>query len=468
MFLGLDTEVATVIIRRPKPVRAAGFRLPGKSLLSMHFLYSVCFTLGVLLSLPYFLIRAVTQKKYLSNLPERLGFLPASEYAPYRQGIWIHAVSVGEVLATWPLVQALRRRFPHTPLLVSTTTITGQNLANQKLTGIGKALYFPLDWNFCVRASLNQIQPKLVLITETEIWPNFLRECRRRGIPAVLINGRISDQSIRRYRSIRWFIQRTLSYFDYCCMQSQTDLDRIRSLGVAPELSETCGNLKYDLTPPEVTSDGLKPYRRLLHLTDGSFLLVAGSTMKDEERLVLSAFKKLRKESPSALLLLAPRHPERFREVEQLLRHQSVRYIKRSGLTWDGVANSPDVPEVILLDSMGELATIYALADVVFIGGSLVATGGHNPLEPALHKKAVLFGRHMNNFREIARDFIREGGAIQVSSKEALAEKLIELYHDPAKREEIGKRGFQIVAANRGATDRIVKRIEIVLAETKP
>jgi 3-deoxy-D-manno-octulosonic-acid transferase len=429
----------------------------------MHTLYSVCFTLGFILALPYFLVQAVSHRKYLTNLVQRLGFLPASEYEQAHGGMWIHAVSVGEVLAILPLIRAVSQKWPDLALFVSTTTVTGQELAGQKLVGIAKTFYFPLDWNFAVRRSLHRIQPRVVLIAETEIWPNFLRECKRRGVPVLLINGRISDLSARRYRGIRWFMKRILSYFKYCCMQSQTDLDRIRSLGAAPETSEVCGNLKYDVRLPEGVEEKTKEYRRLLRLTSASFFVVAGSTMKGEEFPVLSAFKKLREGNSQAILLLAPRHPERFGEVEQLLVQRSFCFRKRSALTLDGLPDSDGSVEVILLDSMGELATLYALADVVFIGGSLVQTGGHNPLEPALYRKPVLFGPCMTNFREVAADFMREGAAVQVQDHDALAEKFVELCQHPELRKDIGERGFQIIARNRGATDRIVKRIEKVL-----
>jgi 3-deoxy-D-manno-octulosonic-acid transferase len=432
----------------------------------MNLFYSVCFTLGFILALPYFLFRAVTQEKYFSNLRQRLGFLAGPEYASTQGGIWIHAVSVGEVLAALPLIHALRQKFRDIPLLISTTTITGQYLAHRKLAGIAKALYFPLDWNFSVKGSLNRIRPKLVLILETEIWPNFLRECDGRGIPVLLINGRVSNQSIARYRSVRWFMKRILRCFTYCCMQSEVDLERIRSLGAAPERSEVSGNLKYDLSLPDGLEEGLEIYRRWLRLTQTSYLVVAGSTMKGEEILVLSAFRELKKVSPHAQLLLAPRHPERFGEVEELLNRESFTFIKRSAFKPGVLASSNGAPEVILLDSMGELAMLYSLGDVAFIGGSLVATGGHNPLEPALHSKAVLFGPHMDNFREIAEDFVQSGAAVQVSNEVMLAEELVDLYRNPARRDELGKRGFRILEANRGATDRTVQRIARFLRPT--
>ena len=445
----------------------AGLRLSkqGMSLSSMHLLYSFCFTLGFLVALPYFLLRGLWQKKYLSNFKQRLGLLPAAVDSSGQGGVWIHAVSVGELLAVLPLAQALRRKWPERPLFVSTITITGQHLANQKLSGIARVFYFPFDWRFSVRRSLSRVRPRIVLIAETEIWPNFLRECQLRRIPVLLINGRISDRSLSWYRRIRWFMKRTLSYVSYCCMQSEIDLERIRSLGVPLEKTEVCGNLKYEMNSPHGIEEKMEDYRRLLGLKDSSFLVVAGSTMKDEESPVLAAFQKLRKHSPQAVLLLAPRHPERFKEVEQLLREYPFYSIRRSTIRAKDQPGSTRTPDVILLDTVGELATLYALAEVVFIGGSLVPRGGHNLLEPALFRKAVLFGPSMSNFRQVAEHFVRKKAAIQVANEDTLAEKLIELYQDPALRQEIGQNGYQILSANRGATQCILKRMEALLSE---
>jgi 3-deoxy-D-manno-octulosonic-acid transferase len=435
----------------------------------MHLLYSFCFTLGFLLALPYFLLRAFWQKKYLSNFKQRLGWLPPAVDASAQGGVWIHAVSVGEVVAILPLARALQQKWPERPLFISTTTSTGQNLANQKLAGVARALYFPFDWRFSVRRSLNRVRPEIVLIAETEIWPNFLRECQLRRIPVLLINGRISDQSLLWYRKIRWFMKRTLAYFSYCCMQSQIDLERIRSLGAAWEKTEVCGNLKYEMHSPCGTEEKVEDYRRLLGLKDSSFfVVVAGSTMKDEERLVLSAFQELRRNSPQAVLLLAPRHPERFKEVEQLLRERSFHFIRRSTLSANDHSGLSRAPDVILLDTMGELAILYALADVVFIGGSLVPRGGHNLLEPAFFKKAILFGPSMSNFREMAEHFVRKKAAVQVEDESTLAKKFLELCQDSALRQQIGQNGYQILTAHRGATERIMNRIEALLSESHP
>jgi len=434
----------------------------------MHLLYSFCFTLGFLLALPYFLLQVLWHKKYLSNFKQRLGLLPAALWVSAQGGIWIHAVSVGEVLAILPLARTLRQKWPERPLFISTTTITGHNLANQKLGGAAQVFYFPFDWTFSVRRSLARVRPQIVLIAETEIWPNFLRECQLRRIPVLLINGRISDRSLLWYRKIRWFMKKTLAYFSYCCMQSQIDLERIRSLGAPLEKTGVCGNLKYEMYSPDDLEEKIEAYRVLLDLKSSSFLVVAGSTMKGEESLVLSAFQELRRNSPHALLLLAPRHPERFKEIEQLLREHPFHFIRRSAISAKDQPDPTRAPDVILLDTMGELATLYALADVVFIGGSLVPTGGHNLLEPALFSKAVLFGPSMSNFREMAEHFLRKQAAFQVANESALAGKFIELYQDPALRQQMGRNGYQILTAHRGATQCLVNRIEALLSEPRP
>jgi 3-deoxy-D-manno-octulosonic-acid transferase len=430
----------------------------------MYLLYSFCFTLAFLVALPYFLVCGILHKKYFSSVRQRLGIVPMQSPGVVG-GIWIHAVSVGEVLAVVPLAAALKRRWPDRPLYVSTTTNTGQALALQRLADTALVFYFPLDWRFAIRKSLDRLRPSLVIIAETEIWPNFLRECSLRRIRVLLVNGRISDRSFRRYSAVRWFIQDSLQRFSGLCMQTSLDGERIISLGAAPERTEVCGNLKYDVKPLEGISEKVLYFRRLLGLLEDVFLVAAGSTMKDEEPLVLQAFEALKRVCPSAVLLIAPRHPERFREVEQLLASHALRSVKRSTLEIDMVRLNP---EVVLLDSMGELSTLYALADVVFIGGSLVSRGGHNLLEPALFAKPILFGPHMNNFKEMAEHFLRHQAAIQVSDAWELASRLVELSKNKRLRQETGENGYHILQSNSGATERILERVERLLSATVP
>ena len=429
-------------------------------------LYSLGFTLAFLLALPYFLFQALRHRKYLSSLSERLGVLPREIGTGPAGGIWVHAVSVGEVLSILPLVKQIRQRWPGRPLFLSTTSRSGQELARKNRQGLAGIFYFPLDWKFAVRRSLDQVRPGLVLILETEIWPNFLHECRRRKIPVCLANGRISDRSFRKYRRFRRWLPWAVSLFDCCCMQDPVDRERIIFLGAPPDKVEVCGNLKYEIEPPRELHSRLARFRSLMQLSSTPFLVVAGSTRSNEETPVLSAFRSLQRECPQARLLLAPRHPGRCAEVEQLLAAQAFRFVKRSKLSDMVIPKDGNPPaEVILLDTLGELPVLYALADLVFVGGSLIPWGGHNLLEPALFRKPVLFGPHMNNFREMARHFLKAEAGIMVQNEVELGERFVELFRSSASRRRLGANGYGIIRANQGAGARILDRVASVLSE---
>ena len=427
----------------------------------MHLFYSLVFTLGFITALPYFLLQALLHRKYFSSFWQRFGILPEGISSNAKGSIWIHAVSVGEVLAVLPLVEAVQARWPGRRLFVSTATLTGQTLARKKLAVEIGVFYFPLDWRFTVRKSLDTIEPSLVLIAETEIWPNFLRECGARSIPVLLVNGRLSDRSVSRYRKIKPFMRRVLEDVSFCCMQTELDRDRLLRLGADPGKVEVVGNLKYEIAAPAAIEAKTEAYRQLLGLLPTRFVVVAGSTMKDEEPLVLAAFQTLWAVCSEAVLVIAPRHPERFREVEKLLSDRSVAYVRRSDLK-PGTHGASQERQVVLLDSMGELATLYALASVVFIGGSLVPTGGHNILEPALFRKPILFGPSMSNFREMAEYFLQRQAAVQVGDSAELGNELIRMFRDAEFRQRIGDRGHAILMANRGAAQKIVNRIESI------
>lgn len=445
-------------------MRVPGRRQNGQALIRR--LYSLGFTLAFLLALPYFLFQALRHRKYLSSLSERLGILPTQIGKGPAGGIWIHAVSVGEVLSVLPLIKQIERRWPGRPLFLSTTSRTGQELARRNREGLAGVFYFPLDWKFAVRRSLDQVRPGLVLILETEIWPNFLHECRRRGIPVCLANGRISDRSFRKYRRFRRCLSWAVSLFDCCCMQDPVDRERIVFLGALPDKVEVCGNLKYEIEPPGQLDAKLTRFRALMQLSSTPFLVVAGSTRNNEEAPVLSAFRLLQRVCPQARLLLAPRHPGRCAEVEQLLTSQGFRFVKRSALSDMVIPNDGSPPaEVILLDTLGELPVLYALADLVFVGGSLIPWGGHNLLEPALFRKPVLFGPHMNNFREMARHFMQAEAGIMVQNEVELGERFVEMFRDGASRRRLGANGYRIIRANQGAGARILDRVARVLSQ---
>ena len=439
-------------------MRAPGRRRNGQALIRR--LYSLGFTLAFLLALPYFLFQALRHRKYLSSLPERLGMLPPEIGTGPAGGVWVHAVSVGEVLSALPLIRQIRRRWPGRPLFLSTTSEAGQEMARKSREGLAGIFYFPLDWRFAVRRSLDRVRPGLVLILETEIWPNFLHECRQRAVPVCLANGRISDRSFRKYYRFRRWLRGSVSLFDCCCMQDPVDRERIVSLGAPPDRVEVCGNLKYDIEPPGQLQSRLARFRALMQLSSTPFLVVAGSTRSNEETPVLNAFRSLRQECPQARLLLAPRHPGRCAEVAHLLTSRSFDFVKRSELSNNVIPAAENLPaEVILLDTLGELPVLYALADLVFVGGSLVPWGGHNLLEPAIFRKPVLFGPHMNNFREMARHFIQADAGIMVQNEVELGERFIELFRDAAARRRLGGNGYRMIRAHQGAGARILDRV---------
>jgi 3-deoxy-D-manno-octulosonic-acid transferase len=421
----------------------------------MYLAYSLLLSLGLLLFSPYFLFQALAHRKYIDGLRERLGFVPPFDKQPV---IWLHCVSVGETQAARPLVERLRREWPHHALVVSTVTLTGQKLARDLFrTQAARVIYFPFDWRYTVRRVLRVINPAVVLVMETELWPNFLRECRAREIPVVVVNGRISRKSFARYRRIRFFLRRVLEGVTLAVMQSEKDAERIQALGMSAQRTATSGNLKFD---SRIYTDKSTDLSSRFKLDTTVPLLLAASTHAPEEKIVLESFKKLRK-SQSVRLLIAPRKPERFAEVATLL--------EASGLRWARRTNAPqssDVDaEVILLDTIGELPSIYSLATVVFVGGSIVDRGGHNVLEPAAHGVAVVTGAHTHNFHVIV-DLLNEADAIvqlpPVEGAEAVA-KLTEVFQrllaDAEWRRGLGTRAKEIINANQGAVERTMKLI---------
>jgi 3-deoxy-D-manno-octulosonic-acid transferase len=429
----------------------------------MYVLYSFLTLAGFLLVSPYFLYQAVRYKKYIGSLRQRLGFLPISFNIDGEESIWIHAVSVGETLTARALAGELKARYPRLRLFLSTTTIAGQQVARHSLQNVDGVFYFPFDWTFIVRRTLTLVKPRVFVMMETEIWPNLLRECRKRGVKTVVINGRISSRSYPRYRLIRPFFRGVLADVDRFCMQSEESVRRLIDLGADPSRIMMTGSLKFDsLELPSATSHG-KPRERVLRffrISPNRQVVVAGSTLRGEEGPVLRAFARVKKASPSALAILAPRQPERFGEVERLARDAGFVTIRRTELPIDAEPRA----DVVVLDSIGELAQIYQLATAVFVGGSLVDHGGHNILEPAIFGRAIIFGPHMQNFKEIADTFLANGAAVQVQSDRELEEALLGFLSDPVRRARLGAAARALVEANRGAKDKTLA----VIAELVP
>ncbi|MBU4310223.1 3-deoxy-D-manno-octulosonic acid transferase [bacterium] len=420
----------------------------------MYFIYSILLFLFLLFSTPYFLFRMVTKGKYKKGLKQRLGFIPKLKD---KDIIWVHAVSVGEVIAASPVIDAIRKRFPKYSFLISTVTDTGQDMARKAISDPKEIIYFPLDFKWIVNKVLKIIQPKLFIMVETELWPNFIRETKKRKIPLAVVNGRISPSSFKGYKIIKPFLKKVLFNIDLFCMQSKLDEERIISLGAPKERVHVTGNVKFDGLQTEVSDR--ERLAEELKISSKDLVLVAGSTHPGEEEIILDIYQKAREEYPNLRLILAPRHPERIPEVESLCKNKNLSYIRRSQITNHRSPITDHRSPIILIDTIGELAKVYSLATVVFVGGSLVPVGGHNILEPAALGKAPLFGPYMHNFVESARLLIEGKGGIQARDREELLKNILDLLKNPEKREKTGKRAQEIVKRHQGASERTVELI---------
>jgi len=427
----------------------------------MYLLYSLLTLASFVVVSPYFLYQAIRYNKYIGSLGQRLGYLPISFNVDGEESIWIHAVSVGEALTARALAADLKARYPRLRLFLSTTTIAGQQVARRSLQHVDAVFYFPFDFGWTARRTLNLVKPRAFIMMETEIWPNLLRLCRRRGVKTVVINGRISSRSYPRYRLIRPFFRHVLADIDRFCMQSEESARRLIDLGADPARVTVTGSLKFDsLELPAATSHTKPRVLRFFRVSPGRAVIVAGSTMRGEESAVLHAFARIKATLPSAMLILAPRHPERFGDVEQLARGAGFVVMRKSELPIDAEPRA----DVIVLDSIGELAQLYQIATAVFVGGSLVDHGGHNILEPAIFGKPIVFGPYMQNFKEIADAFVANGAAVQVQVDRDLDEVLLALVGDPVRRARLGAAARALVEANRGARDKTLA----VLADLVP
>ena len=427
----------------------------------MYFLYTGLTLAAFVLIAPYLAWQAFRHHKYIVNLRQRLGYLPVAFNLDGDESIWIHAVSVGEALSVRAFAGALKARYPGLRLFVSTTTIAGQQVAARDIKEADATFYFPIDLGFIVRRTLRLVKPRLLIVMETELWPTLLRESRRRGVRTMMVNGRISNRSYPRYRLVRPFMRRVLGDIDRFCVQSAESAARLVDLGAAPDRVQVTGNLKFDsLEPPPAGDDrGVHRVLRYFRVADARPVIVAGSTMRGEEAIVLRAFGRIRADGGRPLLVIAPRHPERFDEVERLAREEGLSVSRRTALDID----REPAAEVVILDTIGELAHLYRVATVVFVGGSLVPTGGHNILEPAVFGKPILFGPHMHNFREIADSFLARHAAIQVASADEFEAILGSLLADPGRRARLGAAAREILDANRGARERTLDAIAAVL-----
>jgi 3-deoxy-D-manno-octulosonic-acid transferase len=414
-----------------------------------YLLYSFLYGGFLLLGLPYFLYRSAREPGFGRSLLER--FRGNGQISPATGSIWIHAVSVGEAVTAGTLVPRLRQAFPETRLVLSVTTPTARRVALEKLPRVDDVFHCPFDLAFVVRRVMHRVRPRALIVIETEIWPHLFREARRAGAATLLVNGRISDRSFPGYLRIRFFLARYLATIDRFLMQNDLYADRIAALGAPREKIRIVGSLKFDA--PSASSSG--PHARVS--PPGRTVLIGGSTLDPEEGILLSVFERLRRSVRDLFLVLAPRHASRFEAVFDLARRRGMRVVKRS------TAASTLEADVLVLDTLGELASVYEEADYVFVGGSLAPWGGHNIIEPASQGKPVLFGPHMQNFSDIARLFLDANAAIQVGNEDELERALLDLVKRPERRQELASNAARVIEENRGAADRTVAALQELL-----
>jgi 3-deoxy-D-manno-octulosonic-acid transferase len=444
----------------------------------MYAVYSVAIVVFFVMVSPYLLYQAIRYRKYITSLPQRMGYLPVSFNLDGDESIWIHAVSVGEVLTARALLPQLRERYPRLRLFVSTTTMAGQQVARTNLPFVDQVFYLPFDLGFIVNRTLRLVRPRLFVMMETELWPNLLRACRRDGVKTVLVNGRISSRSYPRYRIARFFFRRVLADVDRFCMQSEESARRIVEIGAPRERVSVTGSLKFDSlefgpddqvrhgssapSVHDVHQRGRTRVLRYFRVDTARPVIIAASTLKGEEEPVLEAFQRIRATMTNALLIIAPRKTQRFDDVERLAKRAGWKVARRTELRVDADPRA----DVVILDTIGELAQLFQIATAVFVGGSLVDAGGHNILEPAVFGKPIVFGPHMHNFAEIAQAFLDNGAAIEVRSDRELEAVLLELLGDPVRRASLGAAARALVEANRGARGKSLAAIAEVMPPT--
>jgi 3-deoxy-D-manno-octulosonic-acid transferase len=430
----------------------------------MYAFYSALLALFLVLTLPYWVLQMMRHGKYRAGLRQRFGAVPpALAGRGVEPTIWVHAVSVGEVVASSAVVVALREKFPSHRVLISTTTSTGQKLAAQRF-GAENVFYFPMDFALAIRPYLDALRPELVVVAETEFWPNFLRLSKRCGARVAVINCRISDRSLPGYKRFRFWLPRllekTLENVDIFLAQTEEDRERLIEIGAAETKITVAGNLKFDVAPPPMPKIVASLRQDFSH-SGVEPVLVCGSTLEDEEGLLLSTFRNILANHPKAVMILAPRHPERFLEVAALVEQLGFRLWRRS--LWSGEALAGGV---FLVDSIGELAALYSLATVAFVGGSLVPRGGHNILEPALYGVPIVIGNHYENFRDVV-NFFASRNAVRIVGLAELPLVFIELIDNINERRTLGRNALAALESQRGATDRTVAALVELMSEPR-
>jgi 3-deoxy-D-manno-octulosonic-acid transferase len=413
----------------------------------MYILYNLMLIVITIVLSPYILFKLITVPKYRNGISQKLGRVRKEvlRVVNNTRPIWVHAVSVGEVMAAHPLIRDLRKKYPNRKFILSTVTVTGNYTARQRVPEADTVFYFPFDYPWIVRRVIRIINPAIVLVAETEIWPNFFRELKRQGIPSALINGRISPKSYGNYLKFKGFFSQVFDNITLFCMQSEEDANRIQDIGASADKVRITGNLKFDQKIPAAQN-------QTVSIAPGRKVITAGSTHRGEEAILLEIYSRLRKKYPDLVLIIAPRHPERFNEVCGLITSAGYECQRRTRI-------KGPVKDVVLLDTIGELRAFYGLCNIAFVGGSLVKVGGHNLLEPAAMKKPVIFSSYMFNFKEISEALIQSGGGIMVKDKDELYAKLDNLLNDKELASSVGEKAFKVITANSGATARTIDAV---------
>jgi 3-deoxy-D-manno-octulosonic-acid transferase len=420
----------------------------------MYIIYNLFLMVATVLLLPLILFKLITVPKYRGGITQKLGRLRKGvmRVIGKTRPIWVHAVSVGEVMAAHPLIRELKKKYPDKKLILSTVTVTGNYTARRRVPEADAVFFFPFDYPWIIRRVIRGINPVVVLVAETELWPNFFRELKKAGIASAIINGRISLKSHKNYLKFKKFFSLVFQNVDLFCMQSDSDAIRIKDIGAAPEKVLVTGNLKFDQKIPVIQSLPMT-------VPAGRKVITAGSTHRGEEVALLEVFTQLRSKYPELLLILAPRHPERFDEVAGLINKMGYDCQRRTRL-------KEALRDVLLLDTIGELRAFYSLCDIAFVGGSLVKVGGHNLLEPAAMKKPVIFSRYMFNFKEISEALMSAGGGIMVKDKKELYSQLDNLLSDRELAKRMGERAFQVIETNSGAAKKTIDAIgRLIIAQ---
>ncbi len=419
----------------------------------MYILYNIILVLLTVLLSPIILFKLITVPKYRGGISQKLGRVrkKVKRVIQGTRPIWVHAVSVGEVMAAHPLIRELKKKYPGRKLILSTVTVTGNYTARQRVPEADAVFFFPFDYPWIVRKVIRRINPVIVLVAETELWPNFFRELTRAGIPSAVINGRISGSSYKNYMKFKSFFRQVFGQVSLFCMQSGEDGERVKNIGAPSDRVIVTGNLKFD--------QKIQPLKASpVSLHAGSKVITAGSTHRGEEAALLDVFRRLREKFPELVLIIAPRHPERFDEVAGLVNTAGYDCQRRTRL-------KGAIKDVLLLDTIGELRSFYAICDIAFVGGSLVKVGGHNLLEPAAMKKPVIFSRYMFNFKEISEALISAGGGILVKDKQELYVQADKLLSDKNYSQQIGNRAFTVIEANSGAAKRTIDAVGGLIGE---